>query len=134
MSDLEVIISFVVEVAKAGGPYAMLGVLLTGLLKIYRLELIQRFLPAKLRWDQLPPFAKVALPFGLALLGVGLPAYLLGSMGLVAALVAGVSAGLTAIGLHHGIKESKPVVVDRTDSALPVGKQALMEKLLNKKP
>lgn len=105
-SDVQALTDIFNSVLSAGGPWAMLGALLVGVVRLLRLPLVQSLLQAispKLAWDSWPGWAKVALPFMLSMAAALIPALIAG--GSVTAAIAGaVAAGVSAIALHSGTK------------------------------
>lgn len=103
-SELLKLLSEFAAVLGAQMPFAAAaGTVLMLLLRLYRLPALQNLLPKRARWDALHPYAKVGLPFAVALVGS-----LLVSLGSGAAVLssfpAALMAALGAIGLHHVTK------------------------------
>jgi len=82
---------------------AAVGTVLMVLLRLYRSEKLQNFLPKRARWDALHPAAKLALPFAVSLVG-SLLLSLGGGAAVLSSLPAALMAALAAIGFHHGTK------------------------------
>ena len=104
MTDLLPLLSELLTLFKSGlGPAALAGSLITLLLRVYRTETLQKFLPKRARWDSLHPAAKFLLPFAAAFCG-SLLLSLAGGAAVLSSLPAALMAALGAIGLHHGTK------------------------------
>lgn len=148
-SDPQVVIAVVQAVLSAGSPWAALGALLMGLLRLLRLPLVQSILVSinpRLGWESWPQWAKMALPFILAL-GASLISALLAGGSWAVALTGAILAGLSAVTLHVGTKaagsaidgasvkanpEYQPSVLRKAVSPiLPVDEKRLKDKLMN---
>jgi hypothetical protein len=94
--------------AKQLGALGVLGVLLTGAVKLYKLPLTQRLLGSiptvgpYLAWGNLSPLGRVAVVFLLSAAGALLSAVAMGT-GWGASLVGALVVGLTAIGTHQTV-------------------------------
>lgn len=149
MEDTQAIAEILISVFNAGGPWAALGAVLVGLLRLLRLPLVQTLLAAinpKLSWNAWPTWAKWAMPFILALGGALIPALIAGGSWPVA-LAGAIAAGVSAIGMHEGTKaagkaldnasmnrnsEYQPGPIRKAISpVLPVDKKLLKKKLLD---
>ena len=88
----------------SGGSIAASGVALMYVIKAFRSDVVQNLLPAKAQWINLPQWAKYAIPF----VGAGVGSVLIsiggGGMSVAALIVSGLTAALTAIGIHIGAK------------------------------
>lgn len=153
MEDINAIVQLLQAIGSASGPWAIVGIVLTGAIRIIRLPLIQGILgsinPA-LAWDKWPIGVKLGLPFALAFLGVFLPGLLVGGLGVGTAIVAALAAALTAIGSHVATKEAGAAMTEAAVAknpayqpgtirqavgiALPIDKKKLMEKMMSPLP
>lgn len=108
------------------GWLGLVGVLLTGIVGFYKLDVLQNLLPEVMRWQSLKPVARALLVFVFAFLGVGILAYAK-TASIAAAIGAAIQAGLVAMGGKAVIDASKPaptpptlppVVIDREASSI----------------
>lgn len=148
-SDFNVFVEFVKSVAVAGGPWAMLGVALAGLVRILQLGIVQKVLgwiSPKLLWASWPDAIKLLVPFVLAFLASLLPAIAAGTS-LLVAVGGAIMAAVTAVGVHFTTKEAGSVVDQALVAAntdyqpgvvrkalspvLPINEDAFKEKMLN---
>lgn len=92
------------------GAIAGLGSLLTLLIRTLRNDAVQNLLPKPLKWENLPQWAKLALPFALSGAAALLSALAAGTPPLAAAATA-LTAALASIGFHHADKSAAKAVV-----------------------
>ena len=149
MEDQQALNDIIVSVLSAGGPWATLGAILMGALRLLRIPIVQQVLVAinpKFGWAAWPQWVKMALPFILAL-SASLISALVAGGGWTAALSGAILAGLSAITLHTGTKAAGSAIDNasvRRDSeyqpgpirkamspVLPVDEKALAKKLMN---
>jgi hypothetical protein len=103
MSELLDLFQTLLPYLQKGAYGTAAGTLLMALVRVYRIEALQRFLPKRARWDSLPAAAKVALPFLLALVGSFVVSVGAGATAL-SSLLSAFPVALAAIGMHHGTK------------------------------
>jgi hypothetical protein len=103
------------------GVLGALGALLAAIVGVAKLPPIQGLLPRRLRWESLPKLGRIGIVFGAGALGSGLVA-VAGGMALGPALVAGLLAGLTAIGTnetYRAVRPKKPGTPSRSSDEPP---------------
>lgn len=101
------------------GWLGLAGVLLTGVVGLYKLEPLQSILPEKIRWQSLAPLARALLVFVFAFLGFGLLAYAK-TASVAMAIGAAIQAGLVAMGGKAVIDAAKAPVPPQSLPPLPV--------------
>jgi len=104
------------------GVLGALGASLTVLIGIAKLPPIQGVLPLRWRWESLPKLGRLGIVFGAGMLGSGLVA-IAGGMAIGPALVAGLLAGLTAIGTNETYRAAHP----RKPGVTPIAEEVAEE-------
>jgi hypothetical protein len=147
--DISVIVSVLNSALTGGASWATIGILLTGIIRIYRLDTIQNVL-AKVAphfcWYHWPQWLKYLVPFALAAVASLFTVTLGGTGSLVTVVVTALITGLTSMATHAGTKEAGKAVdkvLLRKDPeytpgpvrnavglALPVGKSVKLNQML----
>lgn len=113
----ELVQAFLAIVAN-GGPLAIAGAGVTLVIRLYRLSVVQQFLPDSLKWANQPWYIKLGAPFGIAGLGAVLAGLTAGASW-PAIVAMAISAGIASVLGHHVTKTTGAVI----DAILP-GKAA----------
>lgn len=109
MNDIQAIIDLIKQAQSAGGAgvFGVISVILYGIIKIYRLPLIQRFVPEKAKWENMPSLIKWGAVFCLSFAGSLLASVAAGT-GWLAAIPGAIVAALGAMGLRSSEKVLLP--------------------------